>query len=173
MGNPEVQHRLQALYAANNNNINKENSHRPSPQKRGNYRRSMGDAMLYKNSLLHKSHKLGLKNRQFNNGAPIQKAEQKQENGQNGASKPSQRRVGASHNIYAKRYSMAATASLKDIEQIRQKQKEEKRERKRLEMIETQKKLEEIKKNEVYNNTLSNNQQQRPNMNDGYQHYGK
>merc|ERR1711897_47023 len=59
---------------------------------------------------------------------------------------------------------MAATASLKDIEQIRQKQKEE-RERKRLEMIETQKQIEEMKKNEVYNQTLNNNQQQRPNVN--------
>ena len=53
---------------------------------------------------------------------------------------------------------MASTASLKGIEQIRQQQKEETRASKRLEMIETQKQIEEIHKNphQQQQNTYSN-----------------
>ena len=132
-----------------------------------NYRRSMGDVM-------HVT-ALGLKNRQFNqNGAPIttQQGQGQSQGGGQGSgpgvlpqphhpsqgkvrsrdnSKTSQRRLIAASNIYQKRYSMAATNSLKDIEQVRQQQKQEARERKRLEMIETQKQIEEMNKNQPYN----------------------
>ena len=135
----------------------------------------MGDVMHYK------SHKLGLKNRQFNtNGTSIHEQgglphphhpsniqqQTSQPNGSNQGKirtrdKSSQRRLIASSNIYAKRYSMAATnKSLQDIEQVRQQQKQEARERKRLEMIETQKQIEEMNKNQPYPTNIPSPPQQ-------------
>mmetsp|Transcript_2453 Transcript_2453/g.3970 ORF Transcript_2453/g.3970 Transcript_2453/m.3970 type:complete len:919 (+) Transcript_2453:93-2849(+) len=138
--NPKVQNRLQALsnYSA-----------QQSQGAKTNFRRSMGDVMNQKPS--DNSSRLGLKHRQFNNGKPLQSGLPAPHHSPNRGKndKASQRRMVNASNIYAKRYSM--TASLKDIEQVRQQQKQEARERQRLEMIETQKQIEETNRNQPYN----------------------